>query len=137
LAYIDNNNDVYVSKYDAATDKYINSVKIILNTAIDNLYTIKLSPDGTILTLYNTILYIYRYNQVVYEYVQQLTYSYANNILDFTNVFISTSNTRIMTFHKSPDGKGKLLIFEGYTTYKQTQFIEESDYFIYYILPNQ
>jgi hypothetical protein len=117
LAYIDNNNDVYVSKYDAASDMYINLTKVILNTAVNNQYNIKLSPDGTILTLYKSILYIYRYNQVstVYEYVQQLTYIYSGDQLDFFDVFISNSNTRIVTSNKYTYSNGfkdkKLVIF--------------------------
>jgi hypothetical protein len=124
LAYIDNNNNVYVSKYDAATDMYINPTQVTLNTAINNQFSIKLSPDGTILTLYKSILYIYRYNQVstVYEYVQQLTYSYNNQQIDFFNVFISTSNYRILTANKYyysyyERNDAKLVIFEGYKTY--------------------
>jgi hypothetical protein len=121
LAYIDNNNDVYMSKYDAASDMYINPTKVILNTAINNKYNIKLSPDGTILTLYKSILYIYKYNQGVYEYAQQLTFIYANKQPEFVNVFISISNTRIMTVSNTEATNGgmnaKLVIFEGYKTF--------------------
>ncbi len=113
-----------MSKYDAATDMYINPTQVTLNTAINNQFSIKLSPDGTILTLYKSILYIYRYNQVstVYEYVQQLTYSYNNQQIDFFNVFISTSNYRILTANKYyysyyERNDAKLVIFEGYKTY--------------------
>jgi hypothetical protein len=125
LAYIDNHNDVYVSKYDAGTDKYINSIKVILHTSIDNLYNIKLSPDGTVLTLYKSILYIYRDNQGVYEYVQQLTYIYNNVQVDFFDVFLSISNNRIMTANKykneSAINNAKLVIFEGYKIYQFVQ----------------
>jgi hypothetical protein len=105
LAYIDNNNEVYVSKYDAATDMYINPTKVTLNTDITNQFTIKLSPDGTILTLFKLYLYIYRYNKVstVYEYVQALNYNY-NGGIDFYDVSISTSNYRIVTNNKYWNG---------------------------------
>ncbi len=69
LAYIDNNNNVYVSKYDGATDIYINPKKVTLGSTISSTYSIKLSPDGTILTIFELSLYVYRYNQVSNEYV--------------------------------------------------------------------
>lgn len=80
---------------------YINPIKVTLNTPITSQFTIKLSPDGTILTLFKLYLYIYRYNQVstVYEYVQALNYDY-NGGIDFYDVYISRSNYRIVTNNK-------------------------------------
>jgi hypothetical protein len=65
IAYIDNNNEVYISKYDSVTDMYINPLKIILSNMIDNNYNIKLSDDGKLLILHAGRLYIYKYNEVM------------------------------------------------------------------------
>ncbi len=76
LAYIDDKNQVYISKYDSATDVYTNPVKIILLSGINSNYNIKLSNDGKLLLLYNAKLYIYRYNEGldIYEYLQEFIY---------------------------------------------------------------
>ncbi len=62
LIYIDNSNNVYISKYDISSDLYTNPTTITLNSAINGNYRIKISSDTKTFFLFYKTVYRYYYN---------------------------------------------------------------------------
>jgi hypothetical protein len=91
LVYVDVSCNVYVSKYDATTDLYINPTKITLTYGIDSNHRITLSPDGKMFALHYRYVYYYRWDEGMQTYYFAYRYNVGYDIFD---VYISPDNCR-------------------------------------------